>query len=92
MIIDEKVLTKEFYAKCLITKLDLMLGENQKAKAAYNALKKKQNTKNYFEFVKSLSESERDVFHKGGKVYSKAAIQRIRIELNKVLIELEKEM
>lgn len=92
MVKNDKMVTKETYAKCLISKLDSMIDENQKAKLAYDSIKGRQNGKNCFEFFKILTPDEKDIFNKGGRIHSKAAISRVRIELNKVLIEIEREM
>lgn len=92
MVKNDKIVTKETYAKCLLSKLDSMLEENQKARIAYNSLKSKQDGRDYFEFIRTLSEENMDIFNKGGRIHSKAAISRVRIELNKVLIEIERGM
>lgn len=92
MVKNNEIATKETYARCLLSKLDSMLEENQKARTIYDSLKNKQNGRDYFEFTRTLSEENKNIFYRGGRIHSKAAISRVRIELNKVLIEIERGM
>ena len=77
---------QEQYAILLAKKLKSMLDKNAIQKETYRAIcLKRQKDAN------SLTVPEREIYWSGGIVYSKSAIKRVRIELNKTLIELEKE-
>jgi hypothetical protein len=83
--------TKEMYAKYLLSKLNSMLEDNEKAELQHSSVTSKMKG-NFIDFWDSLTEKEKEIYHQGGRIHSKASISRARIELNKVLIEIEREM
>lgn len=87
---------KKEYAKQLSQRLNYMLEENVKAKEIYKKLGKKipdwtVDHKLYWAELEKLQKHEREIYLKDGVIYSNSAIKRVRIELNTVLIEIEKE-
>lgn len=89
-------MNKQEYAKQLLSRLAYMIDENEKANKIYKQLQMKipayeRGHDAYWEAINKLPESDYNIWRKDGLIYSKSALQRIRIELNTVLIELEKE-
>ncbi len=89
-------MNKQEYAKQLLNRLAYMISENEKASKIYKQLQMRipayeRGSDAYWEAIRQLSESDHNIWNKNGVIYSKSALQRIRIELNTVLIELEKE-
>ena len=88
-------MNKQEYVKQLLSRLSYMISENEKASKIYKQLEFKlpsyKSGETYWEAVRRLSENEHEVWKKDGVIYSKSALQRIRIELNTALIEIEKE-
>ena len=89
-------MNKQEYAKQLLNRLAYMISENENGNKRYKQLEfkipaynKDQNA--YWEAVRQLKEEDYNIWRKYGMIYSKSSLQRIRIELNTVLIELEKE-
>lgn len=73
----------------LSKKLAMMLEENAQAKAKYE----KMNIPNWFDDreghereINKLSEKDKNIYYNSGVIYKRAEIQRVRIELNKELI------
>lgn len=89
-------MNKQEYVKQLLNRLSYMISENEKASKTYKQIKSKlpayeHDHETYWAAIRRLPEKEYEVWKKDGVIYSKSALQRIRIELNTVLIELEKE-
>jgi hypothetical protein len=89
-------MNKQEYVKQLLSRLSYMISENEKASKIYKQLESKlpayePDHEAYWAALRRLQEKEYEIWKKDGIVYSKSALQRIRIELNTVLIELEKE-
>lgn len=89
-------MNKQEYVKQLLSRLSYMISENEKASKIYKQLEFKipayeSDREAYWAALRRLPEQEYDIWKKDGVIYSKSALQRIRIELNTVLIELEKE-
>lgn len=89
-------MNKQEYVKQLLNRLSYMISENEKATKIYKQLELKipayeRDHEAYWAALRQLPEKEHEIWKKDGIVYPKAALQRIRIELNTVLIELEKE-
>lgn len=73
----------------LSKKLTMMLQENEKAKAKYE----KMNIPNWFDDreghereINKLNDEDKNIYYNSGVIYKRAEIQRVRIELNKELI------
>ena len=86
---------KKEYAILLLKRLTNMLEENQRAKKVYKQLQYKVprwdiNREEYWKVYNSLSNDEKHIYYKQGVIYSMSAIQRVRIELNTILIEIDK--
>lgn len=86
------------YQKQLLKRLLQMIEKNEKEKLYYNSALKKlpqfdtvfnDRTLWYREFDK-LNKDEQRAWYNNGNRYSVSAIKRIRIELNKSMIEWEK--
>ena len=89
-------MNKREYVKQLLNRLSYMISENEKATKIYKQLELKipayeRDHEAYWDAIRRLPENEHEVWEKDGIVYSKSALQRVRIELNTVLIEIEKE-
>lgn len=88
-------MNKQEYAKQLLSRLTYMISENEKGNKIYKQLKSKipayeQGSDAYWKAIHQLPEEDYNIWRKYGFIYSRSALQRIRIELNTVLIELEK--
>jgi hypothetical protein len=89
-------MNKQEYVKQLLSRLTYMISENEKASKIYKQLEFKipayeRNHEAYWAALRQLPEKEYEIWKKDGVIYSKSALQRIRIELNSALIEIEKE-
>ncbi len=89
-------MNKQEYVKQLLSRLAYMISENEKASKIYKQLQFKipayeKGQDAYWEALRQLPESDYNIWRKDGMIYSKSALQRMRIELNTALIELEKE-
>lgn len=89
-------MNKQEYIKQLLARLAYMISENERANKIYKQLQMKipayeSGQKAYWDAIEQLTEEDRSIWNKYGVIYSRSSIQRIRIELNTVLIELEKE-
>lgn len=89
-------MNKQEYVKQLLSRLAYMISENEKANKIYKQLKFKipayePGNDARWEAIRQLPEADYNIWSKDGVIYSKSSLQRIRIELNTVLIELEKE-
>ena len=88
---------KQLYAKCLSERLMEMSMANDAALDVFNKeLKPKMNnlgsaTSVYWSWVNTLSEYQKKILINDGRIYKKSDFKRVRIELNKVLLEAEKE-
>lgn len=88
---------KQLYAKCLSERLIEMSAANDAALDVFNKeLKPKINnldsaTSVYWSWVNTLSEYQKKILINDGRIYKKSDFKRVRIELNKVLLEAEKE-
>ena len=79
------------YAIYLADKLSDMLRKNYEGENIYRNLKlPKFATTEYWAAYDKLTEREKLIVRNYGKIYTKAVIARTRIELNKILIKLEK--
>lgn len=78
------------YSLLLLEKLHTMVSENAKGKEVYEkVLAKKRSNPNY-----QVNKSEAEIYYAyyyDGRIHSKAAISRCRIELNKSLMEINGE-
>lgn len=89
-------MNKNEYVKLLLDRLTYMLKENEIYRSEYDKLVKKapkfsfNNPQPNTSFFNNLSDKEKKIYWSSGYKYSSAAIQRIRIELNTVLLEIEK--
>lgn len=87
---------KQLYAKCLSERLIDMTTANKAANAIFvKELKPKMNsldsgTNTYWSWFDGLSDYKKKIVRNDGKIYKKSDFKRVRIELNKVLIEAEK--
>lgn len=89
-------MNKQEYVKQLLSRLTYMISENEKANKIYKQIKSKipayqLGDDAYWKVINQLPEEDYNIWRKKGFIYSRSALQRIRIELNTVLIELEKE-
>ena len=88
---------KQLYAKCLSERLMEMSMANEAANIIFvKELKPQMNNLNsgtnaYWAWVNRLSAYQQKILLNNGNIYKKSAFKRVRIELNKVLIEAEKE-
>ena len=88
---------KQLYAKCLSERLMEMTAANEAANIIFvKELKPQMNnldsgTNAYWVWFNRLSAYQQKIFLNDGKIYKKSDFKRVRIELNKVLIEAEKE-
>lgn len=88
---------KQLYAKCLSERLMEMSAVNEAANLVFvKELKPQMNnldfgTNAYWAWFNRLSAYQQKIFLNDGKIYKKSDFKRVRIELNKVLIEAEKE-
>ena len=88
---------KQLYAKCLSERLMEMTAANEAANIIFvKELKPQMNnldsgTNAYWAWFNRLSDYKKKIFLNDGKIYKKSDFKRVRIELNKVLIEAEKE-
>lgn len=90
-------MNKQEYAKQLLDRLAYMISENERANKIYKQLQTKipayeRGGEAYWDAIRRLPEKDHSIWNKNGVIYSKSSLQRIRIELNTVLIELEKEL
>ena len=77
----------------LAKRILFMLQENERASEIYKNTKLTSFTENrerYYEDLKKMTKEQKTIYWKSGVLYSKSAIKRVRIELNKSLIEREK--
>lgn len=86
---------KKEYAIHLLKRLSSMLEENRHARKVFVALENKlpswyDDPDAHQMVYNSLSDNEKRIYNKGGVIHSRSAIQRVRIELNTILIEIEK--
>ena len=89
-------MNKKEYVKQLLSRLSYMISENERASKIYKKLEFKipayeRGADAYWEAIRQLPESDYNIWKKDGVIYSRSALQRIRIELNTALIEIEKE-
>ena len=91
-ILKEKTMDKKEYSKQLANRLVYMLEENEKSTTIYVKLKKQyeNKTQDYWQWYLRLNDQQKDIMDKQGKIFKQSDIQRVRIELNKILIEIEK--
>lgn len=88
---------KQLYAKCLSERLMEISATNESAQIVFvKELKPQMNnldssTNAYWAWFNGLSACQQKIFLNDGKIYKKSDFKRVRIELNKVLIEVEKE-
>ena len=88
-------MNKQEYAKQLLSRLAYMINENEIANKIYKQLQFKipafqVGSNAHWEALNKLSEKDYNIYNKMGMIYSKSALQRVRIELNTILIEIEK--
>ena len=81
---------KSVYVSCLLERLSTMIQENAKSAKRYKELVSNRGETIYWDYLNKLNSVDRELFLKEGVIYSKSDLQRVRIELNKVLIEMEK--
>lgn len=87
---------KQLYAKCLSERLMEMSAVNESAQDVYvKELKPEINkfdsfSNAYWAWFDKLSDYQKKIVLNGGKIYKKSDLKRVRIELNKILIEIEK--
>ena len=90
-------MNKQLYANYLSERLIEMSMANEAAnKIFFKALKPQMNnldlgTNAYLAWFNRLSAYQQKIVLNDGKIYKKSDFKRVRIELNKVLIEVEKE-
>ena len=88
---------KQLYAKCLSERLMEMSAANESAQIVFVKELKPQmdnldsSTKAFWDWFNGLSAYHHKILLNDGKIYKKSDFKRVRIELNKVLIETEKE-
>lgn len=84
------------YQKVLLKRLLEMIEDNEKEKIYFESAKKKMPSMfftfdaEYQKAWDNLSKNEQRAYWNGGKRHSKASLKRVRIELNKAMIEKEK--
>lgn len=89
-------MNKQEYVKQLLNRLSYMISENEKASKAYKQIKSKlpayeRDHEAYWAALRQLPEADYNIWKKDGVIYSRSSLQRIRIELNMALIEIEKD-
>ena len=78
------------YQKQLLKRLLQMIEDNEKEKIYYeSAIRKIPNVNEYKNAWNKLSKNEQRAYWNGGYRYSRSAFKRLRIELNKSMLELE---
>ena len=88
---------KQLYANYLSERLINMTVANELANKIFvKELKPQMNnfdsgTNAYWSWFDGLSDYKKKIVRNDGKIYKKSDFKRVRIELNKVLIEVEKE-
>lgn len=88
---------KQLYANFLSERLIDMTAVNEVANNIFIKELKPQTktltfeTAAYWTWVNNLSDYKKKILLNNGKIYKKSDFKRVRIELNKVLIEVEKE-
>lgn len=88
---------KQLYAKCLSERLMEMSAANKSAQIVFVKELKPQmdnldsSANAYWALFNRLSAYQQKILLNDGKIYKKNDFKRVRIELNKVLIEAEKE-
>lgn len=83
--------SKEMLAKMLLKRLTDMLEDNIEGRKAYKHLEDlRLKSSDRYRFVDSLNQENYKIFCKQGKIHSNTALQRARIDLNKLLIEIER--
>ena len=93
----QKRMDKRLYAKCLSERLIEMTETNEATNKIFvKELKPQMNdfdigTVAYWTWFNTLSAYQQNIVLNDGKIYKKSDFKRVRIELNKVLIESETE-
>lgn len=93
----QKRMDKRLYAKCLSERLIEMIETNESTNKIFvKELKPQMNdfdigTVEYWTWFDRLSAYQQKIVLNDGKIYKKSDFKRVRIELNKVLIESETE-
>lgn len=83
------------YQKQLLKRLLQMIEDNEKQEKEYDKVKEKLNVSywdNREEWNKrynALTPKQKEIYNKGRIIYCKSAFKRLRIELNKSMLELE---
>ena len=76
---------KRAYAKLLALRLAFMLSENDEEYDKFNKICYKKS------YGHQLTNNELNIYYRAGRKYSISAVNRVRIELSKILLELDKE-
>lgn len=89
-------MNKTEYANMLMERLKYMNDVNIKTHKRYNELLKIKGNKplfddDYYLFLRTLNENDYKIFINDGIIYKELAFKRLRIELNTILLEIEKD-
>jgi len=83
------------YAKQLISRLNYCLGENAIYEKEMESIRSKlpkwdyRDHTEYDKVFKNLTQKEKDIYYANGVRYSPSTIDRLRIELNTILLEIK---
>ena len=87
-------MNKQEYVKQLLDRLNYMFEVNKQSTKEYShiidKLPKPYLSNEWWKDFDKLSNREQTIYRNSGIIYSNSAIKRIRIELNTVLLEIEK--
>ena len=89
-------MNKTEYANMLMERIQYMNDVNVKTYKRYKELLKDKGNKplcddDYFLFIRTLNENDYKIFVNGGIIYKELAFKRLRIELNTIMLEIEKD-
>lgn len=79
------------YAKMLMERIIYYFDSEKEAEKRFKELEKeyKNSNKDYYDFYNTLNKKDKKVICNNGRFYNKSDFKRLRIELSKILIEIE---
>jgi len=89
-------MNKTEYANMLMERIQYMNDINASAYKRYKELLKIKGNKplrddDYYLFIRTLNENDYKIFVNEGIIYKELAFKRLRIELNTIMLEIEKD-
>lgn len=89
-------MNKTEYASMLMERIKYMNDVNFKTRERYKELLKIKGNKSlcdddYYLFIRRLNENDYKIFVNEGIIYKELAFKRLRIELNTIMLEIEKD-